>query len=163
MAKTVNFPSHMTADDLQRLEKFLHEKIPVTRAMGTRIVPDAQTGFAVQAPVALNYNHLHTAFGGSINAIATLAAYAFLWLRVGENCHVVVRESTIKFERPIRKTIRARCASPTADAFRAFDAALCARGRARLELRVSVDDEEAVAAEFVGTFVAVSGEPAAHR
>jgi thioesterase domain-containing protein len=98
----------MITDDLRRLEAFLHDKIPLTRAMGVRVVGDSRAGFAVEAPVAANHNHLHTAFGGSINAVATLAAYAFLWLRIhDEQTHVVVRESSIQFVRPVRHMIRA--------------------------------------------------------
>jgi thioesterase domain-containing protein len=62
-------------DRLRAAEKFLHEQIPITRAMGLRVVANDGNGFVVEAPVALNSNHLRTAFGGSINAVATLAAY----------------------------------------------------------------------------------------
>jgi thioesterase domain-containing protein len=146
----------MITDDLRRLEAFLHEKIPLTRAMGARVVADP-SGFAIEAPVALNYNHLHTAFGGSINAVATLAAYAFVWLRIqDEQTHVVVRESSIRFVRPIREMIRARCEPPPTDELNAFHTALQSKGKARLQLRVLVE-QEGVAAEFVGTFVASRG------
>jgi thioesterase domain-containing protein len=140
-------------DDLRRLEAFLHEKIPLTRTMGARVVADP-SGFTIEAPVALNYNHLQTAFGGSINAVATLAGYAFLWLRIDdEHTHVVVRESSIRFVRPIHEMIRARCEQPPTAELNAFDIALQSKGKARLQLRVIVK-EEAIAAEFVGTFVA---------
>lgn len=122
--------------------------------MGIRVVPHGET-FAIEAPVALNYNHLHTAFGGSINGVATLAAYAFLWLRLGADWHVVVRESAIRFLSPIRKTIRARCEEPAADELRRFDATLRERGKASIKLRVIVEEEATVAAEFSGAFVGI--------
>ena len=121
--------------------------------MGIRVVPQGES-FAIEAPVALNYNHLHTAFGGSINAVATLAAYAFLWLRLGDESHVVVRESTIRFLRPLRETIRARCEEPRAEELRAFESALAAKGKGAITLRVIVEDHAQIAAEFSGTFVA---------
>ncbi|MEY2577213.1 MAG: hypothetical protein QOI49_37, partial [Verrucomicrobiota bacterium] len=43
--------------------------------MGVRVVANDESGFVIEAPVAFNSNHLRTAFGGSINAVATLAAY----------------------------------------------------------------------------------------
>ena len=121
--------------------------------MGVRVVGHGES-FAIEAPVALNYNHLHTAFGGSINAVATLAAYAFIWLRLGDESHVVVRESTMRFNRPISETIRAHCQQPTADNLRMFDSALRTKGKARICLDVVVEENGAVAAEFSGIFVA---------
>ena len=54
---------------LRDAEKFLHEQIPITRAMGLRVMANADDAFTVEAPVALNSNHLRTAFGGSINSV----------------------------------------------------------------------------------------------
>src|SRR3954453_16073953 len=106
---------------LREAEKFLHEQIPITRAMGLRVVANDETGFTVEAPVALNSNHLRTAFGGSINAVATLAAYGFLWMELNEAAaHVVVAESSIRFLRPVRETIRAICQRPAAEELTAF-------------------------------------------
>ena len=94
---------------LRQAQAFFHEQIPITRAMGVRVVANDENGFVIEAPVALNSNHLRTAFGGSINAVATLAAYGFLWLELNEAAaHVVVAESSIRFLRPVRETIRAR-------------------------------------------------------
>ncbi len=144
----------MTPDDLRRAEEFLHDKIPLTRAMGVRVVP-APIAFAIEAPVTSNSNHLQTAFGGSINAVATLAAYTFLWLRLrGSDFHVVVRESTIRFVRPICRMISARCEAPSDAELNAFTAALQSKAKARITLRVVVEENGSVAAEFSGEFVA---------
>ncbi len=80
----------MNDDLLRQAENFFHEKIPLTRAMDVRVVTDDEHGFAVEAPVGPNRNHLHTAFGGSINAVATLAGYGFLWLQLRDHAHVVI-------------------------------------------------------------------------
>jgi thioesterase domain-containing protein len=93
---------------VSQVEKYLHEQIPITRAMGLRVAASDESGFVLEAPVALNSNHLRTAFGGSINVVATLAAYGFLWLELNDAAaHVVVAESSIRFLRPVRETIRA--------------------------------------------------------
>src|SRR5438270_6038438 len=106
---------------LREAEKFLHEQIPITRAMGLRVVAHDEKGFAVEAPVALNSNHLRTAFGGSINAVATLAAYGLLWLELNDPAvHVVVAESSIHFLRPVREIIRAICLRPAPDELNTF-------------------------------------------
>jgi thioesterase domain-containing protein len=140
---------------LRDAEKFLHEQIPITRAMGLRVVANDENGFTVEAPVALNSNHLRTAFGGSINAVATLAGYGFLWMELNEAAaHVVVAESSIRFLRPVREMIRATCARPEADTLAAFRAQFAEKRKARITLRVNVAEGGETAAEFEGRFVA---------
>jgi thioesterase domain-containing protein len=140
---------------LRAAEKFLHEQIPITRAMGVRVVANDENGFVIEAPVALNSNHLRTAFGGSINAVATLAAYGFLWLELNEAAaHVVVAESSIRFLRPVRETIRAICLHPAAEELAAFRSQFTEKRKARIALRVNVIEGGQTAAEFEGIFVA---------
>src|SRR2546421_12790323 len=143
---------------LGAVEQFLHEQIPITRAMGLRVIANDESGFVVEAPVALNSNHLRTAFGGSINAVATLAAYGFLWMELNDAAaHVVVAESSIRFLRPIRETIRATCLHPSLDELAAFHSQFAAKRKARITLRVNVIEAGETAAEFAGSFVARSG------
>ena len=141
--------------DVSAAEKFLHEQIPITRAMGLRVVANDENGFTVEAPVALNSNHLRTAFGGSINAVATLAAYGFLWMELNEAAaHVVVAESSIRFLRPVSETIRATCVRPDANTLATFRAQFTEKRKARITLRVNVMEAGETAAEFEGRFVA---------
>lgn len=136
-------------------ELFLHTEIPLTRAMGVRVVVATATEVVIEAPVALNHNHLRTAFGGSINALATVCGYAVLWLDLrAEAAHVVVAESSIRYLRPIRETIRATCAVPSAEKFFELRFSLAAEGKARVRLNVAVKEGNVLAAEFSGTFVA---------
>jgi len=123
--------------------------------MGVRVVADDENGFVIEAPVAMNSNHLRTAFGGSINAIATLAAYGLLWLKLEQPAaHVVVAESSIRFLRPVRETIRAICLRPKPADWAAFQTRFAEKGRARINLRVNVVEHGQTAAEFAGIFVA---------
>lgn len=143
---------------LRRAEEFLHKQIPLTRAMGVRVVANDEHGFAIEAPVASNSNHLGTAFGGSINAVATLAAYGLLWLELDDPAiHVVVAESSIRFLQPVRTMIRAVCHRPDPDEWKAFHTKFKSAGKARIKLRVHVVEAGQTAAEFEGTFVARSG------
>ena len=144
-----------TRASLPEAEQFLHEQIPITRAMGLRVVGNDENGFTVEAPVSLNSNHLQTAFGGSINAVATLAAYGFLWMELNEAAaHVVVAESSIRFLRPVRETIRATCVRPDANALATFHDRFAEKRKARITLRVNVTESDETAAEFEGRFVA---------
>ncbi len=123
--------------------------------MGVRVVASDEIGFIIEAPVALNSNHLRTGFGGSINAVATLAAYGFLWVELRDPAvHVVVAESSIRFLRPVRTMIHAICARPVSEEWAAFQSRFTEKHKARIVLRVKVVEEGEIAAEFEGIFVA---------
>jgi thioesterase domain-containing protein len=139
---------------LHQAEEYFHQQIPITRAMGVRVVAHDESEFVVEAPVALNSNHLGTGFGGSINAVATLAAYGLVWIELRDpRVHVVVAESSIRFHRPVRTTIRAICRRPDRDEWAVFQRGFAENGKARITLRVKVMDQGQAAAEFEGTFV----------
>ena len=76
---------------LRETEAFFYEQIPLTRAMGVRVESYDGQQLVLTAPLALNHNHLGTAFGGSLSALATLAGYGLLWLDLGD------RTSTLWF------------------------------------------------------------------
>jgi thioesterase domain-containing protein len=140
---------------LRETERFLHDQIPLTRAMQVSVESFDDRQLILTAPLAANHNHLGTAFGGSLAALVMLAGYSLLWLELGDReAHVVIRESTLKFRRPVRGMIRAVCARPEVDALTAFKAAFVARGKARMNLRVVVPDESEVAVDFEGIYVA---------
>lgn len=139
-------------------EQYFHEQIPITLSMGVRVMAHDENEFIVEAPVALNSNHLRTAFGGSINAVATLAAYGMVWLGLrDQSVYVVVAESSIRFLRPVRETIRAICSRPNPEEWAAFRTRFTGKGKARITLRVKVVEAGQTAAEFEGIFVARAG------
>lgn len=146
-----------TAPLLQQTEEFLHRQIPLTRAMGVSVESFEAGRLVLTAPLELNHNHLGTAFGGSLSAIATLAGYSLLWLELGDaRCHLVIRDSEMRFKRPVRGMIRAIGHRPEAALLAAFQARFAEKGRARIRLAVTIEEEGEVAVEFEGTFVALS-------
>jgi len=143
--------------DLAEVESFLHRQIPLTLAMGVRLVRYDQGSLVLAAPLSLNHNHLGTAFAGSLNALATLAGYAFLWLELRERpAHVVLRDSTISFRRPITSDLKAICRAPGAAELASFHEEFSRKGKARLKLNVTIEEAGAAHVLFDGTFVAVS-------
>ncbi len=108
------------------------------------------------APLAANHNHLGTAFGGSLSAIATLAGYGLLWLKLGDrSAHIVVKSSAIRYLHPVRESIRAVCKSPDAAAFAAFHEQFREKGRAGISLHVTIEEKGRVCVEFDGVFLAI--------
>jgi thioesterase domain-containing protein len=147
----------MTGDELLRTTtEYLHTQIPLTRAMGAQVASYDGREVIVTAPLAPNRNHLGTAFGGSLSVLATLAGYALLWLELGDrHAHVVIRRSSLQFHRPVRGELRAHCRAPDAATLTTFHEAFTRKGKARLELRVEIVEDDQLAVEFTGTFVAV--------
>lgn len=141
---------------LRETEEFFYRKIPITRAMGIHVAEYDGSQLKLVAPVALNHNHLGTAFGGSLSAIATLAGYGLLWLELDDNsCHLVIRNSSLSFRRPVRKEIVAICRRPGPDEVSAFKTTFAQEHKARISLDVTIEEDGLVAVEFRGLFVAL--------
>ena len=138
------------------LERFLHEKIPLTVAMEVHVAECSDARLVLTAPLAPNRNHLQTAFGGSLHALATLSGYSLLWWLLREpNAHIVIRESTISYERPVRSTLRAVCDAPPAIDLERFRRDFARKGKARIGLAAVVEHDGEIAARFHATFVAM--------
>jgi thioesterase domain-containing protein len=142
--------------DARRIQELLHGKIPITRAMGVKVEGYDGRRLILSAPLAENVNHLGTAFGGSLNALAVLSGYGLLWLELrDEECHLVIRESSISYERPVRGELRASCTLPGAEELAEFKRTFQHKGRARITLAATIEDEGVTAVRFRGTFVAL--------
>jgi thioesterase domain-containing protein len=143
----------LDAEDVQRL---LAEQIPITNAMGVTVASYDGDSLVLTAPLPQNHNHLNTAFGGSLHALATLACYGWLWLELQDpSIHVVVRESHASYRRPVTGELRATCSRPTAEMLERFRIELVDRGKARLRLQATIAQDGAVAVQFDGEFVAI--------
>jgi len=145
-----------------QIEEFLRAQIALAEAMDARVVSVQEERFILEAPMNANFNHLGTAFGGSIAAMAMLAAYGLLWSRLGDSkAHIVIKEARIRYRRPIRSVIRAEALAPKKDELQQFLAGYKATGRASLSLSVLFPNEDAEpgdekpAALFHGIFVAI--------
>ena len=149
-------PDSMTT---RGLEAFLHEKIPLTKAMGLRVAESNAARLVLEAPLDKNVNHLGTAFGGSLHALPTLACYAGLWTllrEAGIDGHVVVKHSEAFYRAPVTSTLRAVCARPPAELVAGFISDLRRHKKARMELTAVVEGTNGKpAVEFRGSFVAV--------
>jgi thioesterase domain-containing protein len=138
------------------IEAFLHEKIPLAQAMGVRVELCDPEAFVLTAPLEPNHNHLGTAFGGSLAALATLTGYTCLWHELDDrDAHVVIRRSELDYRHPVRSTLRAICRRPEAGELAAFRSTFAKAGKARITLEVTIEEGERVCLHFSGDFVAV--------
>lgn len=145
------------------LERYLHERIPLSRALAVRVVHAGPELVRLSAPLAPNLNHRQTAFGGSVASLAILACWSWLLVRVADRSplpRLVIQEQTVKYVLPIDALFEAACPAPPDAAWQRFVRALDGRGRGRLELSADVTCGGRVAARFRGLFVAMSAAPA---
>ncbi len=138
------------------IERFLYTKIPLTAAMGVRVESYDAQRLVLTAPLAANHNHLGTAFGGSLAALLILSGYSLLWLELGDaGSHIVVRKTALDYRRPVRDPLRAVCLRPPPRELEDFKETFTRRGKARIELFATVENDGEHAVEFHGTFVAL--------
>ncbi len=144
------------ASPFHETEQFFYEKIPLTRAMGVKVEAFDHEKLILTAPLEANHNHLGTAFGGSLGALATLAGYGLLWLELADrDCHIVIRSSSISFERPVHGTLRAICHHPEETELADFKHTFLKKGKARIRLHVTIENDDQVCVLFEGIFVAI--------
>lgn len=138
------------------LEAYLHTSIPVSRLMGIQVKNCRDGEVCLTAPLSTNHNHLGTAFGGSLAAIATLAGYCALWQALGnQKAHIVIRRSSIEYLRPVTGEISAICEMPVGKIVEDFRILLGKRGKARMNLEVIISENSAQCVRFSGEFVAI--------
>ena len=141
------------------LEAFLHEHLPLARAMEARIARVDGAGARLTAPLAQNHNHHGTGFGGSLSALAMLAGWTYLrWAldRDGtRDVEVVIHEVRFTFTKPARGDLEAWVPAPAAADWEAFVRALARRGRARLDLACVLQSDGAEVARADARYVAV--------
>ena len=102
------------------LETYLHQRIPLSRAMAVEVRSATPDGVELFAPLAPNINHRDTVFGGSASAVAILAAWSALYVRMRAEMRagrIVIRRNKMSYERPITGDFRAKSAPPEAAAW----------------------------------------------
>jgi thioesterase domain-containing protein len=141
-------------------ELFLHEMIPLAKAMGVGVQVSDARALVLTAPKEQNKNSLNTAFGGSLVALATLAGYGVVWelMREGNETdkpvwHIVVKESRAAYRRPVIGDLRAICERPAQAAIAEFKDALARYGKAKLKLRTAIIEDGCVAVDVQAAFV----------
>jgi thioesterase domain-containing protein len=138
------------------LERYLHQQIPLSAAMGARVRIATPERVQIAAPLAPNVNHHETLFGGSAAALATLSAWALLHLRIeraGLQGRLVIQRSSMEYERPIPGDFDAVCRFSDEVGWERFRATLVRRGRARLTLTADLIYDAQRMATFEGDFV----------
>lgn len=147
---------------LDDIERYLHEQIPLSAAIHVAVRSADTAGVRLAAPLAPNINHRSTVFGGSAAAVAILAAWTYLHVRLEEfpfTTRVVIQHNSLDYLRPLHGDFEAWCPAPSDALWQRFAQTLERRGRARIVLHAELSSSDEVAGMFQGTYVAQRAAP----
>jgi thioesterase domain-containing protein len=139
------------------LQAYLHEHIPLSRAMDVAVVAIDAEDVVLRAPLAPNINHRETAFGGSMSALAILAAWSLLHARCrseGIDARLVIQRNSMEYEQPVEGDFIARARVDELE-WQRFTRMLARKGKARIGIASIIEYEGRAAGRFVGDFVAL--------
>ena len=126
----------------QILQRYLHERIPLARAMEVEVRAATPEGVELFAPIAPNINHRDTVFGGSASAVAILAAWSAIYVRMraeGRAGRVVIRRNRMDYEKPILGDFTATASSPDEAAWTKVVATLGKGRPARVRVNATLE------------------------
>jgi thioesterase domain-containing protein len=141
-----------------QLERYLHESIPLTRALGLKVIIASPERVLLECPLQPNINLHGTAFGGSIVALATLAGWLWIHVYMRERKQapkLVISESNMQYLNPVQATFSAELRAPDEATINAFTQTFDRRGSARIDLIVSVLSDGEEVGLFKGTYAAL--------
>ena len=139
------------------LRAYLREFVPLSTAMEVSVEIASPARVLLGAPLAPNVNHMGTAFGGSIQTLAILAGWSWLWVLLNERSplpELVIARAETDYLRPIQGDFTAEMRPPDEGEIGRFIEVLNRRGRSRIDLSVEVLGDGEVAARFLGSYVA---------
>lgn len=144
-------------DDRAYLERLLHRDIPLTQAMNLGVLAWAGGELRLSLPLASNYNHKSSMFGGSLYCAAVLAGWGWLHLSLREagveDGHIVIQQGQIDYAEPVLGDAVAACAAPAPAEWDKFLALYRRRGMARLRLHSRILAGPLEAVRFSGQYV----------
>jgi len=94
--------------DVEEVTAYLHQHIPVTRAMQFSVLPLSEGALKLSAKLTPNLNHQETAFGGSIASLGILAGWTLIHLRLRADLQkykIVIQKSEILLQSALCPTI----------------------------------------------------------
>lgn len=141
------------------LEQYLHEHIPLSKAMAVSVVSVEEGAVVLRAPLAPNINHRETVFGGSASALAILAAWCLLHTRLGAQgitSRLVIQRNTMEYEQPILGEFTARSALDQPSQWQQFVRMFARKGKARMAVSSVLECGGQAVGRFTGEFVALA-------
>lgn len=143
----------------RELERYLHDHIPLSAAMQVSVVEASEEQVILRAPLAPNINHQSTLFGGSASAVAILAAWSALHVRLaasGISARLVIQRNAMSYDQPIVGDFTAKASVASLDAWETFVRSFRRKGRARIAMSATLWYQGREAGRLDGEFVALA-------
>ena len=143
------------------LQEYLHENIPLSKAMGVEVLEATVNGVTLSAPLSPNINHRETVFGGSASSVAILSAWSLLYLRLKNeniNSRIVIQRSTMTYESPITDMFTASSVVRDPADWLKFVTTLRRKNRARVYVTSILHCNDKKVGELEGGFVALDAQ-----
>ena len=150
----------MTNDVLQA---YLHDPIPLSRAMQAAVISVTPGALTLQAPLAPNINHRDTVFGGSASALAILSAWSLVHTRLtaeGLTARLVIQSNVVHYDQPIAGTFQSTARLADAGDWARFVAMFTRRGKGRIMVKAALTEGGRPVGRFEGGFVALKMDDA---
>ncbi len=144
--------------DLDAINRYIHEQIPITAAMGARVESYTASQIVIAAPLAPNLNHKKTAFGGSLATLAILSGWTLVHLKLREeeiSNELVIQRSSFDFLKPVEGDFRASAELADPGEWDRFIKVLKRRGMGRITIQSRIDGPDGLAGEHEGVYVAI--------
>jgi thioesterase domain-containing protein len=145
------------------LQQYLHDHIPLSLAMQVSVVISSSESVTLRAPLAPNINHRETVFGGSASALAILAAWSLLHIRLRQQAtpfRLVIQRNTMEYLRPVAGDFTAVSALSEPESWSRQLRMLERKGAARFSVTAELQASGSIAGRFTGEFVALAGDAA---
>jgi thioesterase domain-containing protein len=126
--------------------------------MAVGVVSIEEGAVVLRAPLAPNINHRATVFGGSACALAILAGWALLHVRLrtaGITRRLVIQRNAMQYQRPIPGEFSARASLERPERWGLFTDTLLRKRKARISVISVLEQAGQVVATFTGVFVAL--------
>ena len=143
------------------LESYLRRHIPLSVAMQVSVIEASPEQVVLAAPLAPNINHRDTVFGGSVSALAILAAWSVLHTKLAASdirTRLVIQRNSISYDLAIAGEFTAKAIAPAPAAWETFLRTLTRKGRARISVSATIWSDGQQAARLDGEFVALGVE-----
>ncbi len=138
-------------------EQLIHQQIPITKAMGFRVIEFTPSKIRILAKLEPNTNHKSTAFGGSINCLMTICGWAMMFIhikKIDPDAHIVIQKSKINYLAPIEEDFIAECNLEDEKVKRKFFETYSKHKKGRLKLKVCCYKQDILLTEYEGHYVA---------
>jgi len=139
-------------------QKYLHEHIPITEAMGVSVKKLDDKGIVLQAPIDKNINHRDSAFGGSICSLLVMSSWSQLYhllKKHGIQGTIVAQKCEVSFIRPILVDFETTNTDISIKEEQKFIDMLKKFKKSRIKMRSSIQKDGEKLATFEGIFVVI--------